>query len=295
MYKMKKLFSFVFVIGIFTVLFAAEIQFDKDPEDFLIFNRRNSKIYNYFLLEPNESVSCKLINIDTLEVYSRAIIKDTEAVEYNYQVQIEDETFVLEKSAKASKTSRGVNGEAITTYNKYVTKIMSGDDNVSITNTSNFELVFKLTGENIITSNKEIDYIRFTPNFYGDVKTLVVNDKEYTYYVPKSEKIQLTLEGPIVLKIISRMIFDTNYINNSGYVFRVLDNRSIFGEFTEKAYKSKSSWLKNESDVIPSTGDVNILKFDRGIHHIIIENTDENKDLIFRFYINKESVEIKKQ
>jgi len=83
MYKMKKLFSFVFVIGIFTVLFAAEIQFDKDPEDFLIFNRRNSKIYNYFLLEPNESVSCKLINIDTLEVYSRAIIKDTEAVEYN--------------------------------------------------------------------------------------------------------------------------------------------------------------------------------------------------------------------
>ncbi len=98
-----------------------------------------------------------------------------------------------------------------------------------------------------------------------------------------------------MLKIISRMLFDTNYINNSGYRYRVSDNREYFAEFTEKAYKSKKNWIKNEPDIIPSTGDVNIIKLTAGIHHITIEDRDDNKDLIFRFYINKASVEIGKQ
>lgn len=292
---MKKVISLLIFVGIAASIFAADIQFASDPEEFLIFNRRNSKIYNYFKLKPNETVSCRLINIDTLEVYSRVIIQNAETVQYNYQVQIAGEKINLEKSANASEISRGVNGEGITSYNKYATKILKGDEQISIKNTSRNNLVFKLSGKNIVSSNKEIDYIRFTPNFYGDVKTLLINEKEYTYYVPKSDKIQLTLEGPIVLKIISRMIFDTNYINNSGYLFRVLDNREMFGEFTEKAYKSKNSWILNEQHLVPSTGDVNILKFSKGIHHITIENTDNNKDLIFRFYINKDSVEIEKQ
>lgn len=295
MFNMKRILSLFFLLVITAALTAADIQYNSSLNEFLIYNRRNSKVYKYFQLKPNETVACKLINIDTLNVYSRAVISNEESVEYDYKIEIMKEAIILNKSARASKSSRGVNGEKVTSYNKFVTHIINEYEDLAITNISKYDLVFKISSKKIVTSNKEIDYIRFTPNFYGDVKTLVLDEKEFTYYVPKSDKIQLTLEGPIVLKIISRMIFDTNYINNSGYLFRVLDNRSIFGEFTEKAYKSKRSWIKNEPEVTPSTGDVNILKFPRGIHHISIENTDNNKDLIFRFYINKDSVEIEKQ
>ena len=295
MFNMKKLLISLAFLGLTFIVMAADINYNSDPEEFLIYNRRNSKIYNYFLLKPTENISCTLVNIDTLNVYSRSIMYNESSINYQYKVRIGNEELILDKSAKLSDSSRGVNGENISSYNKYVTKIYERKVNFSITNISQNDLVFKISGSNIISSNKEIDYIRYTPNFYGDVKTLVLDEKEYTYYVPKSDKIQLTLEGPIVLKIISRMLFNTNYINNSGYRYRVFDNREFFAEFTEKAYKSKRNWVKNEPDIIPSTGDVNIIKFPVGIHHISIENKDTNRDLIFRFYINKASVEIEKQ
>lgn len=295
MLRLKKVLLLLALLGITLSIMAVDIRYNSDPDDFLIYNRRNSKIYNYFLLKPTESISCALINIDTLSVFSRAIMNNGSSIEYQYKVRIGDEELILNKSAKLSDSSRGVNGENISNYNKYVTKIYEGRVNLLITNISKNDLLFKISGNNIVTSNKEIDYIRYTPIFYGDVKTLVLNEKEYTYYAPKAGKIQLTLEGPIVLKIISRMLFDTNYINNSGYRFRVFDNRDYFAEFTERAYKSKGSWVKNKPDMTPSTGDVNIIKLPAGIHHISIENKDKSKDLIFRFFINKASVEIGKQ
>ena len=294
MFRMKKILLLLALLGITLPMMAANIRYNSDPDEFLIYNRRNSKIYNYFLLKPAENFSSTLTNVDTLIVLSRAIIDSGSSLNYQYKIRIGNEELILEKFAKLSDSTRGVNGENISTYNKYKTKIYDGKVNFSITNISKNDLVFKISGNNVVTSNKEIDYIRFTPNFYGDVKTLVLDEKEYTYYTPKSDKIQLTLEGPIVLKIISRMLFDTNYINNSGYLFRVFDNRDIFTEFTEDAYKSKSCWVKNEPDIIPSTGDVNIIKLPAGIHHLSIENKDKNKELIFRFYINKASVEIEK-
>ena len=295
MFNMKKILLSLAVLGITLSIMAVDIRYNSDPVEFLIYNRRNSKIYNYFILKPAENISCTLINIDTLNVYSRAIISNGPSIDYQYKVRIGIEEFILDKFAKLSDSSRGVNGENISSYNKYVTKIYEKKVNFSITNISKNDLVFKISGSNIVSSNKEIDYIRFSPNFYGEVKTLILDEKEYTYYTPKSDKIQLTLEGPIVLKIISRIIFDTNYITNLGYRYQVYDKREFLAEFTEKAYKSKSGWIRNEPDIIPSTGDVNIIKLPAGIHHISIENKDKNKDLIFRFYINKASVEIEKQ
>ncbi len=295
MFNMKKIFLALALLGISLFVLAADIRYNSDPAEFLIYNRRNSKIYNYFLLKPAENISCTLINVDTLSVLSRTTINADSSLNYQYKVKIGNEELILDKSAKLSESSRGVNGESISTYNKYATKIYEEKVNFSITNISQNDLVFKISGNNVVTSNQEIDYIRFTPDFYGDVKTLVLDEKEYTYYTPKADKIQLTLEGPIVLKIISRMLFDTNYINNSGYRYSVLDNRELFAEFTEKAYKSKRNWVKNEPDMIPSTGDVNIIKLPAGIHNICIEDKDKNKDLIFRFFINKASVEIEKQ
>ena len=295
MFSKKKIFLFIALLAIMLSAFAAEINYNSEPKDFLIFNRRNSKLYNYIILKPSENISCALLNVDTLNVYSRTIVSRNSLLDYQYKLVIGAEERILDKSASLSKTSRGVNGERVSSYNKFSTNILNEKTSVEITNISQNDLVFKIIGSNIITSNKEIDYIRFTPIFYGDEKILVLDEKEYTYYTPKANKIHLTLEGPIVLKIISRMLFNTNFINNSGYRFKVFDNRVLFAEFSEKAYKSKKNWLKNESDITPSTGDVNIIKLPEGIHHITIEDNDNNRELIFRFYINKSSVEIEKQ
>ncbi|MCF7859415.1 MAG: hypothetical protein K9N07_08885 [Candidatus Cloacimonetes bacterium] len=292
---MKKFIILCLLLIITLSAFAAEIRYNTKATDFLISNRKNSKIYKYILLKPAESITGTLINIDTLEVFSRVVLNSDISANYKYDLTIDNEKLSIDKSAKVSKASRGVNGEVITTYNKFIKSVNQGKITFILSNISHYDLIFKISSGNLVSSNKEIDYIRFTPNFYGKEKILSVNQKEYTYYAPKSNKIQLTLEGPIILKIISRMIFNANYVNNSGYRYQIFDNRELFAEFSEKAYKSTSSWLKNEPDNTPSTGDVNIIKLAAGLHHITIEDNDDNRDLIFRFYINKNAVEIDKQ
>jgi len=81
MFKMKKTALLLFLFGITLSVLAADIRYNSKPEEFLIYNRRNSKIYTYFILKPAESISCELINIDTLNIYSRSIINSGSLVD----------------------------------------------------------------------------------------------------------------------------------------------------------------------------------------------------------------------
>ena len=99
------------------------------------------------------------------------------------------------------------------------------------------------------------------------------------------------MEGPIVLKIISRALLEKEDKRVS-YNFEIYnDNKSLEG-FSENALKSKKATLQNKKNKAPSTGDVNIIKLSKGIHHLRIES-ELNKNLIFNFYISKSSVEIR--
>ncbi len=284
----------VFLLLFTLSLFAAKIEIENGTEDFLFFNKKNSKIYTYVLLNSGESFKCNTVQIDSLEVYSRLIMNGVGAENYQYEISINDETRVLEKSAIKSKICKGVNGEAISRFNKFKTALLLPKNKIKIKNISEKRVIFKIKNDEVVKSNKKIDFIRFTPNFYGTEKTLFLNEKEFTYYSPKADKIKLTLQGPIVLKIVSRMLFEDNFINKDGYKFNIYDNRELFSEITEIAYKSNKAWIA-ENQKTPSIGDVNIIKLPKGIHHIEVENRAQNRDLMFRFYINKNSVEIEKQ
>ncbi|MBT3169678.1 MAG: hypothetical protein HN952_04840 [Candidatus Cloacimonetes bacterium] len=275
-------------------LFAAKIVIEDGTDNFLFFNKNNSKIYTYILLNSGESFKCNTVQIDSLEIYSRLVMNGINAENYQYEISINDEKRVLEKNAIKSKICKGVNGEVISRFNKFKTALLLPKNKIKVKNISEKRVIFKIKNDEIVKSNKKIDFIRFTPNFYGTEKTLFLNEKEFTYYSPKADKIKLTLQGPIVLKIVSRMLFEDNFINKDGYKFNIYDNRELFSEITEIAYKSNKAWIA-ENQKIPSTGDVNIIKLPKGIHHIEVENRAQNRDLMFRFYINKSSVEIEKQ
>ena len=275
-------------------LFAAKIVIEDGTDNFLFFNKNNSKIYTYILLNSGESFKCNTVQIDSLEIYSRLVMNGINAENYQYEISINDEKRVLEKNAIKSKICKGVNGEVISRFNKFKTALLLPKNKIKVKNISEKRVIFKIKNDEIVKSNKKIDFIRFTPNFYGTEKTLFLNEKEFTYYSTKAGKIKLTLQGPIVLKIVSRMLFEDNFINKDGYKFNIYDNRELFSEITEIAYKSNKAWIA-ENQKIPSTGDVNIIKLPKGIHHIEVENRAQNRDLMFRFYINKSSVEIEKQ
>lgn len=154
--------------------------------------------------------------------------------------------------------------------------------------------MIKLVGNNVIADKKDIEFVNYNPSAFETEKTLKLDNKEYTYYTSNGKKIELVLEGPVTLKIMSRLIFEYNYVNSQAYRYNIYDNGTLHSSFNDTAYKSDTAIIKELPEMIPSNGDKNILKLTKGVHHIIVEDGDQNRDLMFRFYISKSAIGIRK-
>jgi hypothetical protein len=274
----------------------AKIEYLSNPYKFPIFNTDTEKIINYYLLQPDEELVANAVGVDSLYIYTRLIIKDDTPSNYTYSLQISLKPPIrVEKSARKSSVSRGIAGEEISTYNKFTYKLDRASHIIKIKNLSERDFIVRLHSNNISESAKKIFYVSFLPQKHGIEKSIIVDDREYTYYFPSNEKIELTLEGPVLLKIISRLVFPNSIEERYGYRYNLYDNGKLLCTFTEDAYKSRKAIFKDEKEKVISTGDVNIIKLSDGIHHLVVEDCDQNRDLVFRFYINKSSIEIESE
>jgi hypothetical protein len=290
---MKKTVIGLILICSTLLVWAGQVKFSGSVEEFPLFNRNNSKIYNYILLKPGSKIDFTVSGTDTLEIVTRIIIGHKNRTEYEYSVHSNKDVKRILKSVKRSSVTRGIGGEEVSAYNNYKISLSKDIQRFSFSNISASAILLKLNADNANNSNADIEYVRFTPDKYKSEKVLLVDGKSYTYYSTRSS-IQMTLEGPVVLKILSRLVFDSNFINKKKYEYHVIDNGKVISSFSEEAYKSSKSIIENEENLIPSTGDVNIVKFDKGIHKIEIKDGAVNRDIIFRFYISKSSIELKK-
>ncbi len=288
----KNLIMIFLLLVMNSILFASRIDLLDEDKVYPLLNRNTNKIINYYQLLPGETMRAKTFEVDSLKIYSRLVLNSKKEEEYSYKILVNNEPHNVTRLAKKSRTTRGLNGDEISSYNLFKTYIDSDNSDVVITNSSQNKILFKISGNNVISDHRVIDYIRYTPQEYGEERVVMLKDTPYTYYGDSNGFIKLVLEGPIVLKIMSRVVFSRNYVNTKKYRFMVYDNDKLIGEYEEKAYKSNSAYLKDEEEKMLSTGDANILKLDRGIHNLRIENRDKHLDVIFRFYISKSSVKV---
>jgi hypothetical protein len=269
----------------------AALKFSQKPQEFMLYNSNNQKMYSYYLLLTNEDVSFTLSNADSLEIYSRIFFEQkADSRSYEYVLIYNALADTIHKTCGKSMVTRGVNGQAVSTYNKSVIALNNTQNEIKIINISPMPVLFKFDYNSPSNYSSQHEYIAYSPDVYSDEKILVLNNKEYTYYEPNHNMISLDLEGPIFLKIISRVIFETPATKKMDYQYDVYDNNVLLASFSEVGYKSSKSILTNNIEHIPSTGDVNILHFDKGAHHIEIRKTSNNHEVMFRFYINKTAV-----
>ncbi len=266
----------------------ADIQYDKDYEKFPIFNKKNGKVIYYFIVHSNKKLKLRTFDVDTLQIYSRVL--SDKKVSYSYKIKNKKKK-VVTKKGKLSKVSRGLGGESVSSYNKLLFPIKRSKEKIEITNLSKNDLLFKVASNKIHNNNHKVKYIKFSPEKYEEDLTLLINDKSYTYFDPQKENIEFTLEGPVVLKIISRILFGKKENTKAFYNYRIFDNEELLGEIDCSASPSKKAVLFNNTEEIPSSGDAHIFMFAKGKHRIRIEGDNENK-VIFRFYISRSSVEI---
>ena len=285
--KIKLLLILIFVFT--CIIQAGQIKYDEEYKKFPIFNKKSGKIINYLILQPDEKIKFNTTDIDTLLIFSRAILNGKKS--YLYELISNGSQKSIKKKIKSSKVSKGLNGKRVSTYNKLLYIPKHKKEKFEIKNLSHSNILFKIKASNSKKNNYKIEYIKFSPHSYEDEVILIINKKAYTYYSSKSSDIQLNLEGPIVLKIISRGILEKEDKKIS-YNFKIYDDDELLEEFFEKASKSKKATFQHNK--FPSTGDVNIIKLSEGFHQIRIKS-ELNENLIFNFYISKSSVEIRQE
>ncbi len=280
----RKIFLSILFLGIVNYAFPGEIKFHKKYREFQINN--NNEIVNYVLLDPNETIKMTTIDIDTLIVYSRIVMDRKKQVSYKYEIRTSGMNKTVKRSSSASSTSKGLSGEQISKYNLYKRKMDPANTKLNIKNISLEKLLLKVSANNVTRSNKNIEYIKYIPAQHGEEEPVIIDEKVYTYFNTQNGKLQFTLEGPIILKIISRMICKNDFSENIQYKFSVIDNGKPIAVFNETAKKSKKAHTK-ENERIPSTGEINLIKLTAGIHKISIENNDLDRDVIFNLFISK--------
>jgi hypothetical protein len=297
----KKFFILLLFVSLLTsFLYSAspepKIEYLLKPYKFPIFNINTEKIITYYLLKPNEEIKARAIGVDSLYIYTRLIIMDDSSLSYSYSLQIGNSPPIkIDKSARKSSVSRGIAGEDISTYNKFTVELDSALQIIKIKNLSEKDFIVRLRGNNLSEPTPNISYVSFVPQKHGIEKTILIDEQEYTYYQASNEKIELTLEGPILLKIISRLVFPNSIEERYSYRYNLYDNGELICTVTENAYKSRKAVLQDEPEKAISTGDVNIIKLSEGIHHLVVEDCNQNRDIIFNFYINKGSIETELQ
>ncbi len=293
-FSMKKL---IISLAIFSsiVLQAANLEFAENYEELALVNLNNQKIYTYYVLQPGSSISYQAEGIETMSIITRVVLNGKEKVEYDYDLEIGDEGERIRKNATRSSVTKGVSGEMISGYNRVKLDLNNLTRKITVTNLSSQTLLFKFNIDSPQQSGRSYEFVSITPDTSGSVETLLMDGREYDYYTLGEDGINLKLEGPIALKVISRYIFESTFINTNNYRFRIFDNGQLIERYTEEAYKSDKALLKSDETKIPSTGNVNIIELEEGMHEISIQNGSINRDVIFRLFISKSAIKIEEE
>jgi hypothetical protein len=285
---MRKIIFFAMLLS-FLSGFAGNITVLSDNEIFHMVNKKSKKIYPYHILTPNTSIKVQVSQIDSLEILTRQIIT-SDLIEYQYSVQSKDSLRSIQKSARSSSVSSGVSGEKISTYNKFVMEIPASKEVITVKNVSKHSIIIKFNADKYTRKLEEVDFVAFTPEKYGKEVVLNTQDNNYTYFSPNDREIILTLDGPMQLKIISRLLFEDTITSHLTYRYEISTDDEFIVEHLETAVKSSKTNLINNNEIGVSTGNVQFVDVENGKHQIRVKAPDDNRNVIFRFFINKNRI-----
>lgn len=269
-------------------LFASHIAYQDGIEKYKLLSKETGKIITYYKLNPGEKMQIKAVDVKGFRINTRIVYGTHTSGTYSFLLSYKVKEKEYLKTAKKSSVTRALDGNFVSSFNYVALDLKDYENQINLTNNSRDILLVKASGDNASNSSPDIEYINFYPEESGEDYNLIVKDKIYSYYSQKGGDIVLNLEGPVLLKIVSRLLLDPNLKIAQRYHYKVLDNDSEIAGFTEEARSSRSASI--DGDLIPSKGDVNVLKLRAGLHRIKIDSLDQN--LIFRFYISKSSVRI---
>ncbi len=213
--------------------------------------------------------------------------KSRKSQAFSYQITVDDEDPInIHHKYKLQKSIRSVQHPShyYTFSGNYFINIGQGDHTLTFSTSDNQKYpillrVIKKDFETSILGKRELQPMVFQSN-----RKVIVNEKEISYFeLTHGRPLQVEVNGPKTLRILSRLIFESRMGEEESYRIRVKSESKVLGTYFMSTEQSTTATIKDLQDKVPGKWRTCEIKIPKGKQVISIELVEKDRSVLTRF------------
>ena len=206
---------------------------------------------------------------------------------FSYQLVVDNEEPIkINHRYKLRKSIRSVQHPShyYTYSGNYFINIKDGDHTLSmLTNAEQkYPVLLRVIKKGFNTSLNKVNELQ--PMVFQANRTVEVSGKDISYYeLIYGRPLQLNLDGPKTLRILSRLLFDSEMGMEESFRIRVKSGRKVLGTYYISTERSSDSRVKDQPDKVPGKWRTCEVTIPSGKQVISVEIVEKGRIVLTRF------------
>ena len=213
--------------------------------------------------------------------------KSKKSQPFSYQLVIDNEdTITINNRYKLHKSIRSVQHPShyYTYSGNYYINIKDGDHTLTMSTNADqkYPVLLRVIKKRFKTSLNKINALQ--PMVFQANRTVEVSGKDISYYeLIYGRPLQLNLDGPKTLRILSRLLFDSEMGAEESFRIRVKSGRKVLGTYYMSTERSSDSRVKDQPDKVPGKWRTCEVTIPTGKQVISVELVEKERSVLTRF------------
>lgn len=212
--------------------------------------------------------------------------KSKKSQPFSYQLVVDNEEPIkINHRYKLQKSIRSVQHPShyYTYSGNYFINIKDGDHTLTMSANADqkYPVLLRVIkkGKTSLNNMHELQPMVFQTN-----RTVVVSGKDISYYdLNHGRPLQLEMEGPQILRILSRLLFESQMGELESYRIRIKSGRKVLGTYYMSTERSSDSTVEGQSDKVPGKWRTCEVTIPEGKHVISVELVEKERSVLTRF------------
>jgi len=213
--------------------------------------------------------------------------KSKKSQPFSYQLVVNnEEPITINHRYKLQKSIRSVQHPShyYTYSGNYFINIKDGDHTLTMSANvdQKYPVLLRVIKKGFKTSLNNMHELQ--PMVFQTNRTIVVSGKDISYYdLNHGRPLQLEMEGPQILRILSRLLFESQMGELESYRIRVKSGRKVLGTYYMSTERSSDSTIEGQSDKVPGKWRTCEVTIPEGKHVISVELVEKDRSVLTRF------------
>jgi hypothetical protein len=231
-----------------------------------------NKMSLYHKSTPSQPLVFRISGPVMVRVLSRYMFQSGVAEPTIYEIVLTIDDIELTTLTEKANISREAtyDGDPVGTLERTTVSLPAGEHTVYVRPKGEDEAIalrlFKGDGK-----KPKLKWVSFAPNVYEKAVRLHGRDSEVTYYrLTRNHNVELTLKGPMRLRVMSRVDFGTENGHTQAYVIKVLLDGEEWKSRLLKSQASHTSTYPDMPEITPGMGEDFRLNVPKGEHKVTL-------------------------